>query len=424
MWDPGSPSARSWRGDATLTLGDLAAVHDEVAHVQYNRVSGVGTGSSVGGFKDDVNALTLSPPASSASNKQKKAKKVSAHDMVESNDTGFNAPDAPKSHPSVVCCFSEDGTVQQQDVSTHASSGKGKELQRQHDLLSVFTNSRNQGVVLQDEYESESEESYYYESEDGFEADTHRGDEHEATGVHLPGMRMGWIYVITCIITLRKYVGQTVQKPSRRFSKHMLGSKDCRVISRAVKKYGRDNFRYEVVAHVPQDQLNQEESKWIRRLNTVVPHGMNLSYGREGPGSVSDETKRLQSQRMKEHNKRQGVRQAKRDVWAAPGFKEARSKERKVIQNLPENVAKRRMKWDAKAVAKLQAIVDPDKRRDFIVKTRKGARSGVLDAIRRGVPRDVWGEFYSRWLSDAEWSAWESSMSCNPPRGCPLCTTQ
>lgn len=407
-----------------LTLGDLAAVHDEVVHVQDNRVSGVGMGENGDGFNVAVKARTQVLPASSASNNQKKVKKVSTQDMVRFNGTGVNALDAPKFHPSGACCFPEDGTVQQQDVSTHSSSGKGKEVQRQHDLLGVFANSGNKGVVLQKEYESESEESYYYESEDEFEADTHRGNEHEATGVHLPGMRTGWIYVITCIITLRKYVGQTVQNPSRRFAKHMLGAKDCRVISRAVKKYGRDNFRYEVVAHVPQDQLNQEESKWIQRLNTVVPHGMNLSYGREGPGSVSDETKRLQSQRMKEHNQRQGVRQAKRDVWAAPGFKEARSEERKVIQNLPENVAKRRMKWDAKAFAKLQAIVDPDKRRDFIVKSRRGARSGVLDAIRRGVARDVWGEFYSRWLSDAEWSAWESSMSCNPPRGCPLYTTQ
>lgn len=84
---------------AALTLGDLAAVHDEVAQVQGSRVSDANTGKNGCGFNVVSLQPTLSLRASSSSTKQEQAKDVSAQDMVESNGTGFNVSGARRSRP-------------------------------------------------------------------------------------------------------------------------------------------------------------------------------------------------------------------------------------------------------------------------------------------------------------------------------------
>lgn len=285
--------------------------------------------------------------ASSASNKQEETKDVSARNVsakkaMKSNGTGFNAPDALISRPFGAYCFPEDGTVRKQGVSTHSSSGKGREVQRQHDLLGVFADGGNQGVVLQDEYESGSEESYYLESEGEFEADTHRGDEHEATGVHLvnslckqyntlsanereqmgfvvfedPGdgtlskivrrvslLATGYntdklvgIYKLTCLVSGKGYVGKSKDIASR-WAQHKSAAKHnkkdgCRHLKSAIMKHGWDSFRKEILCVLPESELNSEEVRLISLHKTMNPFGYNLTAGGDETPFLTDEVRK------------------------------------------------------------------------------------------------------------------------------------
>jgi group I intron endonuclease len=235
----------------------------------------------------------------------------------------------------------------------------------------------------------------------------------------------GSVYVITNVITGKMYVGQTVQQVSARIRKHMSNAKsDCRVLVNNIKKYGRSNFKVEVVSVVDQAELNSEERKWISKLNTMVPHGLNLTSGGDGGGSASSETRLRQSKSMKAYASRPEVRQHKRNVWANKEYKQQRRDERKLIQNKSENVASRRLSWDKKRIDAIALEKSPDQRRRMWRLARNNARQGVRKAIRRGVcGRDLWAEFHERWLDDCAWKAWIESDEATLPRGCPLRTT-
>ena len=431
-----------------LTLGDLAAVHDEVVHVQDNRVSGVGTGENNDGFKDDVKARTQGPPASSASTKQEETKNVSARNVsakkaTKSNDTGFNTSDAPRFPPSVACCFPEDGTVRKQDVSAHSRSGKGKEVQRQHDLLGIFADSGNQGVVLQDEYESGSEESYCYESEYEFEADTHRGDEHEATGVDLmnslfaqvvtrvlPGKggdhkgknqprqsrgrhkRTPSIYILTSPVG-KQYVGQTVW-PVVRMNKYRNGlNHDQPAITNAINKYGWDNMKLEWVfggigkdvVPIAEEALDDVETEMIETLQTKEPNGYNILDGgktaRRRPGLSRTEPRGPRSEEFKQRLR--DVWKLKREVslsdkdpeYARRKTMHAEQSQAKRLEKLNGvdidhrfgKVPKRSHTWDLKREAKL-ALLPPEEAARERVRLQKRREKAMenYDRLHRRTP--------------------------------------
>lgn len=235
------------------------------------------------------------------------------------------------------------------------------------------------------------------------------------------GSRRGTIYCIINLITGKMYVGQTVQRLSARIRKHMSNAKsDCRILKHNIKKYGKKNFKVTVLAEVAESELNEEEIKWIAKLNTLTPNGMNLTSGGDGGGKDSDETRERKSKSMKAYASRPEVRQHKRDVWASEGFKDQQCKERKLIQNQAENVGRRRASWDRKRADAIALEQSPERRREMWKLARNNARQGVRKAIRRGVHgRDLWEEFYERWLDDASWKGWVESDAATLPRARP-----
>lgn len=253
------------------------------------------------------------------------------------------------------------------------------------------------------------------------------GDKHEPPLRNLRE-RKGVVYLITCNANGKQYVGQTLRSATRRMREHALGRRgkgSCTALARAIKKYGWNAFAWRIIAHdVPESQINSMEIEMVSKHGTRSPAGYNLDGGGWAMGSRSDEFKARHSVAMKLWASNEAVRKRKRDVWASPGYKAARCAERKVLQNKPENVAARHVAWDAKARARLAQVKEERKRREFVLKARNRARQGVHAALRRGVQRDVWQEFYARWLSDKEWKRWRLSGSCSPPRGCPLHTAQ
>ena len=84
------------------------------------------------------------------------------------------------------------------------------------------------------------------------------------------------VYKTTNLINGKCYVGQdSKNKPD------YLGS--GLLLSRAIQKYGKENFRKEVICTADcKEILNLKEEYWISYLNSKAPNGYNLTDGGEG----------------------------------------------------------------------------------------------------------------------------------------------
>ena len=102
----------------------------------------------------------------------------------------------------------------------------------------------------------------------------------------------GEVYVITCALNGKQYVGQTTRGTMARWAQH----KACVVkpkypLHRSLMAYGVDNFSLAVVdTATTQEELDAKEIHWIATLMTLSPNGYNLTTGGEG-GKRTQETK-------------------------------------------------------------------------------------------------------------------------------------
>lgn len=103
----------------------------------------------------------------------------------------------------------------------------------------------------------------------------------------------------------KSYIGQTID-PKKRYNEHRRMTNDC-VFHRAVKKYGFENFKYEVLVTVDLDdeqELKQKldffEKFYIRKYKTFE-NGYNLTLGGGGTlgRKISDDTKQKLSESHK-----------------------------------------------------------------------------------------------------------------------------
>lgn len=101
------------------------------------------------------------------------------------------------------------------------------------------------------------------------------------------------IYLITNKINGKQYVGQTIHSAEKRFVEHCKPSETtCRLLNRAIRKYGKEAFDVSVLEEVEaRDKLDEREIYWIQQMNTLSPNGYNLNGGGNGKGGVSQETR-------------------------------------------------------------------------------------------------------------------------------------
>ena len=86
------------------------------------------------------------------------------------------------------------------------------------------------------------------------------------------------IYKITNKINGKIYIGQS-NDIYRRFYEHQTKGGTSRIpVDVAIQKYGKDKFSYEVLEECSIDELNQKETFWIKKLNTIE-NGYNCSEG-------------------------------------------------------------------------------------------------------------------------------------------------
>lgn len=102
----------------------------------------------------------------------------------------------------------------------------------------------------------------------------------------------GVVYLIWNIVNGKMYVGQTRQSFKRRIIEHKRDSTKSKVgIDAAIRKYGMENFHAEVIEMCSVEQLNEREMFWIKKLNSKVPNGYNLTDGGDGIVGCTDETR-------------------------------------------------------------------------------------------------------------------------------------
>lgn len=90
----------------------------------------------------------------------------------------------------------------------------------------------------------------------------------------------GVIYCYQCILTGKKYIGQTSNERRRKYehySHYNKKSKDSKFY-RAVKKYGWNNFIYGVIDYFSINELDNMEMYFIEKYNTLNT-GYNSSIG-------------------------------------------------------------------------------------------------------------------------------------------------
>lgn len=93
------------------------------------------------------------------------------------------------------------------------------------------------------------------------------------------------VYRITNKANGKLYVGQTVGSMLTRFNNHCsLGCGSISAIKLAIQKCGRENFCVSALSICEsKEELNAAEIYWIDHLQTISPHGYNLTVGGECP---------------------------------------------------------------------------------------------------------------------------------------------
>lgn len=97
----------------------------------------------------------------------------------------------------------------------------------------------------------------------------------------------GVIYIIKNKLNGKVYIGQTIQNPKDRWYRHCAKSNISKNeanmhIKRAILKYGKENFSFEVIETCLKEQLNEREIYWINYYDSYNKGYNNTLGGSSG----------------------------------------------------------------------------------------------------------------------------------------------
>jgi hypothetical protein len=169
----------------------------------------------------------------------------------------------------------------------------------------------------------------------------------------------GVIYVWENKINGKKYVGQTIKVLQKRINEHLFNArldKPTMYISKAIKKYGEDNFRcYQIDKARTKNALNKKETYWIKMFCSDEPeYGYNLTIGGDS-AKVTDLAKKHMSKAQKgriitsEHARKIGLtrigkplseetKNKIKEVWATKSEKEMDEFKSRVSETMKKHV--------------------------------------------------------------------------------------
>lgn len=120
----------------------------------------------------------------------------------------------------------------------------------------------------------------------------------------------GKVYKITNILNGKVYIGQTIRTLKVRMQEHCKRLNPT-YISRAIKKYGKENFLIELLEEqlTTQEELNEKEAWYINFFESNIK-GYNICGDVRTPGKWTEQMKLNQSVRMKLQHKTVKMKEA------------------------------------------------------------------------------------------------------------------
>lgn len=120
---------------------------------------------------------------------------------------------------------------------------------------------------------------------------------------------MGYIYKIKNTETNKCYIGTSREKNiESRWNEHIRlinNDKGCPALRDSVKKYGWEKFKFEVLIICFDEDCFELEKHYIKKYNSQVPNGYNITPGGEGGGfkgkKHTEETKKKISNNKKNY---------------------------------------------------------------------------------------------------------------------------
>ena len=105
------------------------------------------------------------------------------------------------------------------------------------------------------------------------------------------------IYKYQNLINNKIYIGQTIDIKQRirehRYEAFNYNRDNC-IFHKALRKYGEDNFSFEILEECSKKELNEKEKYWINYYNSEIPNGYNMTSG--GYNSQGEVFKKIVSQ--------------------------------------------------------------------------------------------------------------------------------
>jgi len=90
------------------------------------------------------------------------------------------------------------------------------------------------------------------------------------------------IYKYQNLINNKIYIGKTIDIAQRKRDHRSDASnpkRDNCIFHKALRKYGEENFSFEIVEECSKQELNEKEKFWIQYYNSKVPNGYNMTAG-------------------------------------------------------------------------------------------------------------------------------------------------
>lgn len=120
---------------------------------------------------------------------------------------------------------------------------------------------------------------------------------------------MGVIYLRTCLVNGKQYVGQTIDFKKRENAwKCIKWAYANQLLTEDRNKYGLENFKTEILEECDNSKLDELERYYIEKLNTIYPNGYNDNEGGSISFHHSEETKKKIGDSGKgKHSDRKGI---------------------------------------------------------------------------------------------------------------------
>ena len=172
----------------------------------------------------------------------------------------------------------------------------------------------------------------------------------------------GVIYRIWNISNGMSYIGQTVNL-HKRISRHLNAQSGSPYLCNAIKKYGKDKFKYEILeANVDESHLDKLEILYIRFFNSVHPYGYNLTKGGDGVRGIKHSPKYALKLVMQVETESIAPKHAPKSVWhsrersVAPRLLLKPSKENEVTSIAPKHAPKSARETGERNIAPKHAL--------------------------------------------------------------------